>query len=862
MGDLFEIPLAIVAASHENDSQLVKSIAITESFRKLSVYIAQVVPGLLEKYVFSDTHDNNVRIQILVSLLSDVEDVEDGESILSFFSSYLPFLKSAIALPDSNVTSSTRALVDYLEKQLSQDLTLATHLDVSDLVKALKRGTLSKLSELAQRIHGEIVYIKQFDDFTTILQARISKYEWVSKLMSVQEDIDKYLKIGKVRALDDSERVGLAHLIGMDSLSDSNCKAALEVLGSGYGIVQCKIQGPPDHAIITVSAANLSLRDIIGAQEDGQGDGHPGKPTLSHLLGIRKLMGKSNTAPKGTERYGDIERKAEEKSNHVTVTVRATTLPLHDLLKDRSHGCKEVRFMCKECFYLDTSLNCSESSVSNVAIIAPNVVVVGNRYDLREINVSGSDGKSYPASSHTSDGKESSTYGSGAHGKDGDNGGPGESGGNILICTDKIENSQLLILCSDGGKGGDGQGGGNGRDGKAKPSISDDLSHFGGYETLSIYSDAVNHKIFSNTFRCCYSQHLSLSESDGPLSSSEYAYGVSPDGIQILLGNYKCYYAFLYSRGVNGVSADGGNAGRGGKGGGGGKGGHIVILKMNGSDCLHDHNVQVSSQNGPDGQAGKPGKPGKRDVAESRRDYLILDGWLKPVLRYDGFINALPYTGKDPSRLERGLYYCDPSVAKCFDPKMTSGNIEFFKAKRNKHCLTKSNREAKDGKEQKKEKSVVQSTPSRLINKAEIQREFRKHSTFEMNPQVQTSSFQLLEEMQRTIDKRLESTCVKEEHKQIWRVDLPVQHHSIVAKSFPKVIFGQSLPSEIITNLNENALVSEDDHFEASRSTEEMFSKLVSIIENNLAKQRRKGEEWLARSRRVQEHSSTNGDCI
>ena len=862
MEDFFETSLANIAAGQENDSQLVKSIATTEYFRKLSVYIAQVVPDLLGKYVLSDTQ-NDTRIQKLLSLMSDVEDVEDSESILSFFSKYHLFLKSAITLPDSNVTSSTRALIDYLEKQLSQDLILATHLDVSDLANALKKGTLTKLSQLAQKIHGDLLHMKQLDHgFTAIVQAKVSKYEWVCKLMSKQDDIAKYLKIGKERALDDSERSSLARLIGMDSLSDHNCKAALKVLGSRYGVAQYKIQGPPDHAIITVSAANLSLRDIIGDSNTPE-YGHTGKPSLTHLLDIRKLMGKSNTAPKELERYGDIECKAEEKSKHVTITVRATTLALHDLLidkldedEDHSHSRKEVRFICTECFYLDASLNCKQSTVSNVAIIAPKVIVVGDELNKRAINVSGSDGKSFPDSSRASDGKESFTYGPGDFGKNGENGGPGESGGNILICTDKIENSQFLVLSSDGGKGGDGQGGGNGQDGKAKPSMSDDLRHFGGYEKLSVFYSALAHKIYSGVFEHCYSKDLSISKQG---LNSEYAYGVSPDGVQILFGNYNATYAFLYSRGVNGVSADGGDAGKGGKGGGGGKDGHVDILKKNGIDRLHDHKVVVSSRTQigseyRDGKAGKPGRPGKKDVAECRRDYLICDGLWKSVLRYghDKFINALPYTGKDPKRLERGWYYCEPSVAKCFDPMMTSGCIEFFEAERGDECPTEKNEKAENGKDQKKEKSVVQATPSRPINKAEIQKEFRKHSASEVQLQVQdnSSSIQLLEEMQQNINEnleKLESTFVKGQYKQIRSAGLssdPFPHHSIVARFLPKVVIGRrSFPPEIITKLNENPLVSEHDQFETTSSTEEMFSKSMGIIENNLAKQREEKEK-------------------
>ena len=128
----------------------------------------------------------------------------------------------------------------------------------------------------------------------------------------------------------------------------------------------------------------------------------------------------------------------------------------------------------------------------------------------------------------------------------------------------------------------------------------------------------------------------------------------------------------LYTPGVNGISADGGLAGREGKAGEGGKGGNIDIFMRNGIDTNTNQSIETDGRNGNNGKAGKPGKPGRGNLTESRRDYLVVDGRWKKALRYCGFIDAKPYKNTS-TRLDRGWYYCDPSVAEHFDSNMKDG---------------------------------------------------------------------------------------------------------------------------------------------------------------------------------------------
>ena len=767
----FKPSLASIASFIEGESHVDRSIAISEHFKTLSLYIAQVIPDLLVKHVTSWRHSTEASVKELHSLISDVVSIEDTESFLSFFKKYsqriIVVITKSTCLP-SNLSQRYRELVEYLAKDMHIDLVRATHLDVNDLVIALKKAALKEFVELAQILHSELA---KEDVFTNFLKTQLSRHEWVSKLTSMQKDIAYYLRVGKTRSLKDSERAGLGHLLDMASaVPGENVETALKML-EHYGVVHFRETNLSHHATIIISAANLSLSDTA----------------------------------KQWSRY------------------------------------KEVQYMCTGCFYVDTSMH----QRKNVAIVASKVSVVKSGSRGHRIDVSGSNGSTNRVTTYHKRHTGSSDFGPGTHGQDGHHGEPGESGGNILICADDIENSKLLTLCSEGGNGSDGQHGGDGQNGKAKPSRSDDLRHFGGYDSLKIihFLKAAN---FTNTFRSHYRSYLTIAGND--------AYGLSFDGVEVLHGFvntlFSCY-AFIYSKGVNGVSADGGNAGKGGKAGGGGKCGHIDIYLKNGVDHNVSHSICIAASDGCNGHVGKPGKPGKRDVVESKRDYLVVDGWLKRQLRYDGFIQARPYTGKDKSRLDRGYYYCHPSVAKCFDRDMHDGYIEFFKASRDRHCPTKHNRQAEDGKAHEQEEGIIYSTPSKPIDKAKLQMEYQVLSNKHLQVQDNSSLIHFLEEMQQTLHEKLEElekTYIKQQYKQVRRLNdsLELNPDSVQCDSdciLKLIIIEDSkatdfnIPPEISAKLDNNPLVSEEDKSTSKYSIQQKYQRLETLVERQLAQQ-------------------------
>ena len=395
--------------------------------------------------------------------MSDVACIADTESLLSFFNRYSKTIISIIDCLPSNYSRHQMELVKYLDIGLHKDLHFATHLDINDLVIALKKGIFTEFAELAEKMYNELVVE---DEFIFFLKLRLKRYEWVSKLTSKQREINQYLERGKGGFLSDSENKGLANLIGIDSLPKEYVTPTLKLL-EYYGHIQLNKIDKAKYTIISIKGASLSLKDI-----------------------------------------------------HKNVTTSEF---------------KEVRFLCTECFYIDTSLH---RKSMNVVVVASKIVVRKELGEKKiEINVCGGKGKSYDTCPAI-DGKPSSDDGIGADGKNGRDGEPGESGGNILVCADTIENSEHLTLRSVGGDGGGGQDGGNGQDGKAKPSYSDDLSRFGGYKDLFIFR-RVSAYFNNRTFHDHYHHVETL---------KNYAYGISSEGVKLLHGVCRHGgYGFIYS---------------------------------------------------------------------------------------------------------------------------------------------------------------------------------------------------------------------------------------------------------------------------------------------------------------------------
>ena len=218
---------------------------------------------------------------------------------------------------------------------------------------------------------------------------------------------------------------------------------------------------------------------------------------------------------------------------------------------------------------------------------------------------------------------------SGGHGHDGQDGDHGQSGGNILILSDSIDNGAWLNLISNGGSGANGQDGGDGQDGQAgKDGASLNL------KSLDQFNDKFpDLRIFEGNERNRKQRQIldmiNIDKKKYVSVHGGYDRSVrgkmSDGGFPIIYGNYvACYVftntisSFILVEGLHGTTGtSGGNAGSGGCAGLGGFPGEKAIKGLKNRQCQGSVNVGInkgsvgsSGQNGKNGKAGQGGRNG------------------------------------------------------------------------------------------------------------------------------------------------------------------------------------------------------------------------------------------------------------
>lgn len=552
-----------------------------------------------------------------------------------------------------------------------------------------------------------------------------------------------------------------------------------------YGIIKWNQSMESKHRVVTVKAANLSLKDIL--------------------------------------------------NNRELVTV----------IKDSD----EIRFFCAESFYIDTSIDDSkhpDQVDESIIWASKSVAITALKIHVKNdclINLSGAngdDGMKLSGKEKADDGKKPSSDGPGGHGHHGEHGTPGQSGGNILICADEITNSEQLSLRSCGGNGGHGQDGGDGQDGKAKPTASDDLNDWP--DDFARFHGETAHKSQKIIIRkMCdwknkHHKHIQVS------SRANYVYCETSEGVQILFGTVDWYrYGFLLSKSKDGVSADGGNAGKGGKGGGGGQAGAIDIIKIDGQPYLH-HGVTTKAKCGKDGIPGKTGKPGRREVAKRQYDHLRVDGAgpFATTKQYDCFISVKPWESSPKTSqfmLGSGYYYCKREVSQQLDSSIDNDYIHFFKTTKTGHLPTKHNRQAEDGKK-KEQCQIIGTTKTKAISKAAINLEFQIFSNQNMSLQDHSSLLQSLEHLEHILREELqelEAVHQKQYHKQIHCIShglVPSLQNSVdLSHVSDGVPLEETIPFELDILLESDISAEDRDFFSSNEhSIEEKYDKVKTII--------------------------------
>ncbi|WP_265022446.1 DUF677 domain-containing protein [Wolbachia endosymbiont (group B) of Ischnura elegans] len=155
-----------------------------------------------------------------------------------------------------------------------------------------------------------------------------------------------------------------------------------------------------------------------------------------------------------------VEIQKRRIDNRLVVEVKGKNIVVSETLRQLENALlenpniEEVRFVGAGIIHIDTNLKSKVWQGRNVVILTKAIKV----YDQVTWDVSGKD-NDHTYSNNAGTGKD-------GHGKQGADGYPGESGGNVLILTEKIEGQENFTIISHGGKGSKGQNGGNGRDGK------------------------------------------------------------------------------------------------------------------------------------------------------------------------------------------------------------------------------------------------------------------------------------------------------------------------------------------------------------------------------------------------------------
>ncbi|XP_038110503.1 uncharacterized protein LOC6051849 isoform X2 [Culex quinquefasciatus] len=216
----------------------------------------------------------------------------------------------------------------------------------------------------------------------------------------------------------------------------------------------------------------------------------------------------------------------------------------------------------------------------------------------------------------------------GGEGSSGLDGLPGESGGNVLILTERMTHCEQLSIISNGGNGGDGQDGGNGQKGQDGVGIKRE-------ELEKDFKSPVRFIALAST-RAKGAQRMVEqiarrfpTTSKKEIRDSEYfieACGLEGQRIVFsycepkIFQNYShCYLVYKGSLGKPG--GQGGDFGREGQGG---FPGHIVVKNIASGEIF---NVQKSTTRGQDGRPGAAGLYGNTGLNGWDMGYLDYQMW-------------------------------------------------------------------------------------------------------------------------------------------------------------------------------------------------------------------------------------------
>lgn len=363
------------------------------------------------------------------------------------------------------------------------------------------------------------------------------------------------------------------------------------------------------------------LKKIIGLEMEEENDNLSRLKAVTHRLLTQKYV---ILEAKFLQTIQDflVPVKFEEINNndHFIIEIIGNHVLLSNVLgaleeKFQTSGSliEEVRFICGQAFHIDTDLVSSVWHGKNIAVRTKLAKVHGSVV----WDVSGEDNK------HVYHKKADTSVKDGA-GKPGNDGYPGESGGNVLILAEQIDNINGWTVVSNGGKGSNGQDGGDGRDGQdgvgiTKETIESKIlkpkSWFAmqnqsaglGQLTEQIIEECaeINTRIIDS-----YCRYIEATTAEG----NEIIFCYS-DGWSMVS---QCYFIYKGS-----IGKPGGAGGASGEGGQGGFPGMIVVKNIKADTTLDIRKQALQGTDGTPGLGGFFGNHGRNGWDMGFMDYRM-----------------------------------------------------------------------------------------------------------------------------------------------------------------------------------------------------------------------------------------------
>ncbi|WP_341819867.1 DEAD/DEAH box helicase [Wolbachia endosymbiont (group A) of Brachyopa scutellaris] len=430
---------------------------------------------------------------------------------------------------------------------------------------------------------------------------------------------------------------------------------------------------------------------------------------------------------------------------------------LENTLSENSN-IEEVRFVGADVIHIDADFKNKVWYGKNVVVLTKTIKV----HDKVTWNVSGKD-NNHTYSDNAGTGKD-------GHGKQGADGYPGESGGNVLILVEKIENPENFTIISNGGKGSKGQDGGNGRDGKDGVGITktDFDNEFPSVVKLAA-PPGVRKELVSKTIKNIKKNSLMIKNelyknSEDSSAGNIFIEVTKNQGNEVIFsychGSLSLrYQAFLLYKGS--LGQPGGHGGEYGLGGQGGYAGEIIVRNLENSS--KEFGIVKNATQVEEGEKGQGGLHGIHGKNGWDMGYLDYQSWKEFKFR-GGDQNSkctLEYYDKDNDPSDR--VWC-PYKDKYAGIKATS-----IENKKQKRC-----EERKNTRQNNDRQHHAQAVRKKNISQSSILANYSHHLS-----SIERSTLQNLQsDLESTKQHALQAIVENQEQQEKQTTELGIKRHS------------------------------------------------------------------------------------